>query len=92
MPKPDWNCKQCHEPMPPTMVQQGGCHLGCYEEWFNYEMDVWKVEHEGSSYIEADMLAIADMAADADKDRTYKITKMKMKRGEYQALPEFTGF
>lgn len=88
----DWRCKQCNAPLPPTMVQQGGCHLECFEIWWNYEMDVWKIEHEGSSYIEAKPLAVADMAADSDTGTVYTITKQKMKRGEYEALPEFKGF
>lgn len=83
-----WTCKQCHDPLPPTMVQQGGCHLGCFEEWCGREIDVWKIEHDGSCYIVDDMLEAAEAAANDQ----YTVTRMKMKRGEFEALPEFKGF
>ena len=74
------------------MAQQGGFHIACFPVWFDREIDVWKVEHDGASYIEERLDHVTEMLKEMDDGGHYTITKLKMKRGEYEQLPEFKGF
>lgn len=58
------------------------------------EIDVWRIEAKdsGSAYYEHDISIVEDMLKSCDYDDGYIITKHKMDKGKYEALPEFTGF
>lgn len=88
----NWVCFVCLEELPPTWVQQGGAHMGCFEEWYEKEIPVWEIEVDGASYIEGTLANIQDLLENMDDDSYYKITKTTMKQGKYKSLPEFTGF
>jgi len=58
------------------------------------EIDVWRIEaiDSGGAYYEHDINIVEDMLKSCDYDNGYVITRHKMDRAKYEALPEFTGF
>lgn len=58
------------------------------------EIDVWRIEAKGvgSAYYEHDINIVEDMLKSCDYEEGYIITKHKMDKAKYEALPEFTGF
>jgi hypothetical protein len=73
------NCKKCNEIIPDSHVQQGGMHIGCYNE----EIEVFKICLEGTCYF--------DEYFPVDH-KQYEIEKVKMTYGEFLSLPELEGF
>ena len=74
-----------------SMVQQGGMHVGCYDSWYETEIDVYRIEHGGRAYCERDLKQIAEFLNNIDYE-AYTITKFLMKQGKYESLGEFKGF
>ena len=58
------------------------------------EIDVWRIEAKdnGSACYEHDISIVEDMLKSCDYNDGYIITKHKMDKAKYEALPEFTGF
>jgi hypothetical protein len=52
----------------------------------------YRIEFDGSSYVEKDPEAIVDILIDMDVDDSYRITKIQMTVDEYEDLREFDGF
>jgi hypothetical protein len=52
----------------------------------------YRIEFDGSSYVEKDPEAIVDILIDMDVDDSYRITKIQMTVDEYEELREFDGF
>jgi hypothetical protein len=78
-------CKHCGEIIPIQQCQQGGYHMKCYNE----ELNLVKVEFEGSSIVD-----FRDNIPDEYLNEIpgAVITNIKMSRGEFENLPEFEGF
>lgn len=64
-------------------------HKGCPQ--YDEEIRVVKISHGGSHYFDANIQDALLSLADGD-DYLYEVELMQMKRREYDALPEFTGF
>lgn len=67
-------------------------HFNCGHEFLEREIVVYKVEFDGTSFLDKNIDCILDMIKDSDLDNTYTITKIKIKEHEYGNLEEFTGF
>jgi hypothetical protein len=52
----------------------------------------YKVEYDGTSYLEKDPEVVKDILIDMDVDCHYIITKIQMTIDEYEDLKEFDGF
>jgi hypothetical protein len=52
----------------------------------------YRIEYQGSSYIEKDPEIVKDILIDMDIDESYTITKIQMTVDEYEDLREFDGF
>jgi hypothetical protein len=52
----------------------------------------YRIEFDGSSYVEKDPEEIVDILIDMDVDDSYRITKIQMTVDEYEELREFDGF
>lgn len=87
-----FKCSYCSDELPVTMVQQGGMHLYCFEEWFHEEIVIFQIKHDESCFMDDSLSFLLDMLNNSEVDDTFTITKFKMKRGDYNALPEFKGF
>jgi hypothetical protein len=80
-------CLKCKEVIPSNWVQQGGCHMACYDSYINEEVMVWKVECDGSSYIHEGSSIDLTMLSDGETARVVKV-----KRIDLLGMKEFTGF
>jgi hypothetical protein len=56
------------------------------------KITVWKVSHNGSSYISEDTEGLFCIIEEAEIGDEYTFMKDVMLEREYKALPEFTGF
>jgi hypothetical protein len=52
----------------------------------------YRIEFNGSSYVEKDPEVIVDILIDMDVDDSYSINKIQMTVDEYEELREFDGF
>lgn len=87
-----WNCPECGGEMNLSMCQQGGFHVGCYDAYHDRPIKVWKVEHGGASFVDANFGNVADMLKDMDESSGYTVSVQTMEKGKYDRLKEFTGF
>lgn len=92
-------CKICDKELNPGNVQQGGCHMDCYNE----EITVFKVymlddddnTFSSTHYIERDpseILGTLYHLNNGDDGNGVAIRKATMTHGMYIELPEFEGF
>lgn len=55
-------------------------------------MIVYKLEFEGSSYIDSNLGHMVDMIKDMEVADKVLISKLEMTKEDYEALPEFYGW
>lgn len=79
-------CLHCKKEVPVNHVQQGGCHMGCYDKYINEEVMVWKVCLGSSCYYHED--SSIDLFSLAD-DETAQVAKVK--RIDLMKMKEFQG-
>lgn len=84
---PSPTCLHCKKPMYSNHVQQGNCHMGCYDEYINEEIKVWKVCLDGSCYIHPESQIDLTLLGDGE---TAQVAKYK--RIEILKMKEFKGF
>lgn len=80
-------CPGCNKEIPPNHVQQGGYHLGCYENYMNQDVKVWRVSLDGSSYLHEESSIDLTLLRDGETARVATV-----KRKELLIMKEFTGF
>ena len=82
-------CPHCKDEIPPDWVQQGGLHMGCYEE----KIIVYFVSlpHDPDrGYFEIDINQVKEALLNTDEPLL--ITVKRIKAGQYYNAPEFDGF
>lgn len=72
-------CRICNEVLPSDHVQQGGCHMGCY----NQEIEVFKICLDGACYFSENI---------PDDHDDLEISTEKIHNGLFLDMPEFEGF
>ena len=55
-------------------------------------LTVYKIECDGSSYLEQNLGNIQEMLSEMDEGSSYTITKTTIEQEKYDTLKEFTGF
>jgi hypothetical protein len=88
----EFHCHHCKEEMPGQMVQQGGCHLHCYEDYYYAVIPAWRISNDEDSYLETNAEGVFEMIQQMDVGTQYTVTRVEIKRCEYEKLEEFQGF
>jgi hypothetical protein len=88
-------CKNCKEPLPLDMVQVGGVHMKCEQEYFHSKTERMIKMRPGEGFPFAIMEP--DEAADMVKELMpaaigYQVEAVWMSKGAIEALPEFEGW
>lgn len=73
-------CPLCNKSIPWNNVQQGGLHIGCYEQ----EIEVYKISL-GNTFM-------LDTVMPENKNEYDSIELVKMNAGKFYNLPEFEGW